>query len=129
MNINYGFIGTISFSLIAFAISIAMTLVGFVLILGHRVSFIGWLSSVLILPLACTFYKREVLPPLLKGISYLVPPSYIFEAIRTYLNSGLIRTDYIIVANFLTLFYIIISVIVFNALYKYAQKTGSLAQL
>ena len=115
--------------LISYGITISIFGISLILLFGQKVSFAGSFLSTLTQVFACFFYAREVLIEPLKTVSYLVPPSYIFEEMRKYIIFGKIDEFNILISFVITLITGIISLITFKVCYSKAKKNGSLTKI
>ncbi len=71
---------------------------GLVLRNGMGAEGIVWTLMFALLPLACVYYPVRVLPPWLQHVSWSLPPTYVFEGMRTLLIDGIFRTDLMLTA-------------------------------
>lgn len=65
------------------AIGMAMTAIIFRY--GTSGEYFGWMIAFLITPFVCAYYPVTVLPPVAQYIAYMLPPTYVFEALRELL--------------------------------------------
>lgn len=124
---SYAVLWAVQLSLVGIVFSLFA--ISAVLLLGERVSFIGWLISTILQIFSLVFYDRSALPGLLRSISYIIPSSYVFEDIRSY-HAGL---PLITGGFFLTLIllagYVIIGTACIRLCYRQARRTGTFIKL
>lgn len=99
----------------------------FLIRFSGRIIFISWFFSLAIQPLSCTFYTRSTLPFFLRQLTYLVPPSYIFEGIRLVVFNNFFNFKDVVYSFILNIFYLFISFYFFKFMKNWAKKSGSLA--
>ena len=81
---------------------------------------IGWLFSIL----GAVFYPVQVLPPWLQAISYALPISYVFESMRTYIQTGTIAYTYLGIAAVLNVVYISGALVFFKYMFNKSKQYG-----
>ncbi len=99
---------------------------GLVLRNGLGAEGIVWTLMFALLPLACVYYPVRVLPPWLQHVSWSLPPTYVFEGMRTLLIEGVFRTDLMLTALALNAVLLMASFAAFLALLRSAKRHGSL---
>lgn len=114
--------------LIFFGLTLALFAIACVFVFGERMSFVGWVLSTIIQVVSCVYYSRDSLPTALQQISYLVPSSYIFESIQSYIQSGTWNNNLLYIASLMTTVYFIINLKLVYISFHYAQKNGSLTK-
>jgi len=126
-------IGVVSLAWIAilvlYAISLSFVGVALIILFGTRLSFIGSLLSISIQVIACAFYPRTVLPPVLYQLSFLVPASYVFESIREFLVTSVANTSEFLIASIMLLFTLVLSILFFQFAFDKARSTASLTKI
>lgn len=117
------------FELIVFGSILTIYALAIIFLFGARVSFVGWFISTILQVFSCVFFERYVLPGVLYPISYLVPSSYIFEAMRATTSHTLAdpHAQYIILS--LLGIYFICAVFLLNISYKFARKNAILTKI
>ncbi len=96
---------------------------------GQQAEVLAWGMVFLFQPISCVFYPLEVLPPILQSIAWLVPPSHIFEGMRTVLVDGATPVDHILWATGLNLFFLVIVVGWFYHTFNVCKDKGSLVRI
>lgn len=111
--------------LIFFGCGLTLIALSFIFLYGQRVSFIGWIMSTLIQIFSCVYYPREALPGILKLTSYVIPSSYVFESIRSFVLLGHINYSGIYTALLLCGLYLILGLTLARISYRYGQHYGT----
>jgi ABC-2 type transport system permease protein len=99
---------------------------GLVLRNGLGAEGIVWTLMFALMPLACVYYPVRVLPQWLQHVSWSLPPTYVFEGMRTLLIDGIFRTDLMLTALSLNAALLVASFAAFLALLRSAKRHGSL---
>jgi ABC-2 type transport system permease protein len=99
---------------------------GLVLRNGMGAEGIVWTLMFALMPLACVYYPVRVLPYWLQHVSWSLPPTYVFEGMRTLLIDGIFRTDLMLTALALNAALLVASFAAFLALLRSAKRHGSL---
>ena len=99
---------------------------GLVLRNGLGAEGIVWTLMFALMPLACVYYPVRVLPHWLQHVSWSLPPTYVFEGMRTLLIDGIFRTDLMLTALALNVALLVASFAAFLALLRSAKRHGSL---
>jgi ABC-2 type transport system permease protein len=79
-----------------------------------------------LMPLACVYYPVRVLPHWLQHISWLLPPTYVFEGMRALLTEQVFRADLMASALAINVVLLVASFAAFLALLNSARRHGSL---
>ena len=87
--LSYGLL-LIPFLLVLFLFGIALGIFAsaVALRLGPASEWFIWPVPALISPFAGVFYPVATLPTWMRGIAHALPPSYVFEGMRTIMNGG-----------------------------------------
>ena len=99
---------------------------GLVLRNGLGAEGIVWTLMFALMPLACVYYPVRVLPLWLQHVSWALPPTYVFEGMRTLLIDGVFRADLMLTALSLNAVLLVGSFAAFLALLRSAKRHGSL---
>lgn len=116
-------------NLLLFCYALGILIVGAILRFGSQIAFLSWVTATLIQPLACVFYPRNVLPTVLKKLSFLMPPSYVFENLRSLLTDGKFSLKDFWISLGLNIFYFLFACLAFKFLYNWARKKGTLVKI
>ena len=109
--------------------SIGIAVSGLVLRHGLGAETLAWSIAFLLLPLTCVYYPVSVLPAWLQTISWLLPPTYVFEGMRGVLIDGVFRVDLMAWALGLNALYMALAIAIFVRLFNQARRVGSLLSL
>jgi ABC-2 type transport system permease protein len=99
---------------------------GLVLRNGLGAESIVWTLMFALMPLACVYYPVRVLPYWLQHISWLLPPTYVFEGMRALLTEQVFRADLMASALAINAVLLAASFAAFLALLNSARRHGSL---
>jgi ABC-2 type transport system permease protein len=80
------------------------------------------------MPLACIYYPVTVLPHWLQYVAWSLPPTYVFEGMRTLLMERVFRADLMADAIVINVVMITVSFAIFLMLLRSARQHGSLIQ-
>jgi ABC-2 type transport system permease protein len=120
----------VPFLLVLFVTGIALGILGtaIVLRLGPASEWLIWPIPSLLSPFAGVFYPLATLPPWMQWIGRLLPPSYVFEGMRTIVAGKPIPWDMLGIGLGLSGLYLILACMAFAAVYRYAIRTGLIAR-
>jgi ABC-2 type transport system permease protein len=99
-----------------------------VLRLGPASEWFVWPIPALITPFAGVFYPVATLPHWMGFISRLLPPSHVFEGMRTIIAHGAFPISKLLQGWCLTLLYLCLACLVFRRVYRQAVRTGLIAR-
>src|SRR5216110_741560 len=108
--------------------SIGIFVSGLVLRNGLGAESIVWTLMFGVMPLACIYYPVTVLPHWLQYVAWALPPTYVFEGMRSLLIGHVFRVDLMIDALLINVVLLIASFAIFLALLRSARRYGSLIQ-
>jgi len=120
----------VPFLLVLFLFGIALGIFGcaIMLRLGPAAEWFIWPIPALISPFACVFYPLATLPQWMQYVSYLLPPSYVFEGMRAIVAGGTASESALLMSAGLALLYILLACWCFTRVYRYAVKSGLIAR-
>jgi ABC-2 type transport system permease protein len=118
------------FLLVLFLFGITLGIVGSSLVLryGPAAEWFVWPIPALVSPFAGVFYPISTLPVWMQWVSRLLPPSYIFESIRTILAGGKAPVAALTWAAGLAVLDVLLAFLAFTWTYRYAVRTGLIAR-
>jgi ABC-2 type transport system permease protein len=118
------------FLLTLFMSGIALGILGVSLVLrfGPASEWFLWPLPALISPFCGVFYPLSVMPQWMQGVAKILPPSYVFEGLRTIASGQSASTGTLVTGVALAAFYIVLSCMVFTLVYRRAVKTGLIAR-
>jgi ABC-2 type transport system permease protein len=108
--------------------SLGIFVSGLVLRNGLGAESIVWTLMFGILPLACVYYPVSVLPSWLQVVAWVLPPTYVFEGMRSLLIDHVFRAELMVEALLINAVLFIVSFAAFLALLNSARRAGSLLQ-
>ena len=102
--------------------------VALVLRFGPSVEWLAWPIPFIVSPLAGVFYPISVLPKFLQIISRIVPPSYVFEGMRSVIFTGKLSLFSLGIGGVLALVYLVIMYFFFVYVYRIVLRKGLIAR-
>jgi ABC-2 type transport system permease protein len=87
---------------------------------------IVWTLMFALMPLACVYYPVSVLPHWLQYVAWALPPTYVFEGMRTLLIDHVFRPHLMLAALAINVVLLVASFAAFLALLRSAKRQGSL---
>lgn len=123
--VSYGLL-LVPFLMILFVFGIALGVFACALVLklGPASEWFVWPIPALLSPFAGVFYPLSTLPAWMRWTGYLLPPSYVFEGIRSIVAGGTASWSALTVGVVLALAYLLLAVRVFTRTYRHAVRTG-----
>ena len=120
----------VPFLLVLFLFGIALGIFASALVLrfGPASEWIVWPVPAFLSPFAAVFYPVSTLPRWMQPVSYLLPPSYVFEGMRTIVTGGAYRGTALLLSAGLAMLYILLASWFFTRLHRHAVRTGLLAR-
>jgi ABC-2 type transport system permease protein len=106
--------------------SVGIFVSGLVLRHGLGAESIVWTLMFALMPLACVYYPVKVLPHWLQYVSWTLPPTYVFEGMRSLLIDQVFRIDLMVWALLINAVLLVASFAAFLALLNSARRHGSL---
>lgn len=127
--LTYGLM-LVPFLLVLFLFGIALGIFGaaVVLRLGPSAEWFVWPIPAVVSPFAGVFYPLSTLPEWMRAISHLLPPSYVFEGMRTIVAGGAFSGTTLLWGVGLALIYILLACAFFTRVYRHAVRTGLIAR-
>ena len=126
---SYGLL-LVPFLLVLFLFGIALGIVGsaVVLRLGPASEWFVWPMPALVSPFAGVFYPLSTLPAWMRGVSYALPPSYVFEGMRAVVAGGGASWAALGWGTLLAAVYILLACWLFARVHRHAVRTGLIAR-
>ena len=106
--------------------SLGIFVSGLVLRNGLGAESIVWTLMFGLMPLACVYYPVSVLPAWLQYLAWTLPPTYVFEGMRSLLIDHVFRADLMVWSLVMNAVLFIASFVIFLALLRSAKHHGSL---
>lgn len=126
---TYGLL-LVPFLLVLFLFGIALGIFGaaVVLRLGPSAEWFVWPIPAVVSPFAGVFYPLSTLPEWMRAVSHLLPPSYVFEGMRTIVAGGAFSGTSLLWGVGLAVLYILLASWFFTRVYRHAVRTGLIAR-
>jgi len=120
----------VPFVLVLFLFGIALGIVGsaIVLRLGPAAEWFIWPIPAMLSPFAAVFYPLATLPRWMQAIARALPPSYVFEGMRTIIAGGAPSVAGLAVGAGLAALWIVMACWFFTRVYWRAVHTGLIAR-
>lgn len=115
-------------NLAVFGFSFGVVMLGLIIRFGTKVAAFAWGLINVFQPFMAVIYPVTILPQPLRFFSYLLAPTYIFEAIRKSLEGKTIYSE-IIYAIVLNVIFLIGAIIFFRYMFAKSRETGAFARL
>ncbi len=114
--------------LFLFAVALGVFASALVLRLGPAAEWLIWPIPAVLSPFACVFYPLSSLPAWMRYPARLLPPSYVFEAMRKVVRGQSVSGFEVLGSGALAVLYILLAGWFFTHIYKYAVRTGLIAR-
>lgn len=114
--------------LFLFGIALGVLASAMVLRLGPASEWLVWPIPALLSPFVGVFYPLSTLPGWMRGIGHLLPPSYVFEAMRSVVTGGRVEGATLLVSIGLAVLYVLLACLLFAAVHRYTVRSGLLAR-
>jgi len=114
--------------LFLFGIALGILAVSIVLRYGPAAEWLVWPLPAVLSPFAAVFYPLSTLPGWMQYISRLLPPSYVFESMRTILAGGGVSWVGLLWSISLAAAYILAAGWLFTRVHRQAVRTGLIAR-
>lgn len=126
---SYGFL-IVLFLLVLFLFGVAIGIVGcaVVLRLGPAAEWLIWPIPAMLSPLACVFYPLSALPHWLQYPARLLPPAYVFEAMRGIVAGHGASLALLAFSIGLAMVYLVLASWFFTRIYRYVVRSGLIAR-
>jgi ABC-2 type transport system permease protein len=109
--------------------SLGLLSVGVILRYGLGAEELAWSLAFILLPLSCVYYPVSVLPAWLQPVALALPPTHVFEGMRSILLHGTFDANDLWWALGLNVIYFLIGYLAFRWFLRSARVNGSLLQL
>lgn len=115
-------------TLFLFGIALGIGCCGIVLRLGPAAEWFIWPIPAMLSPFVGVFYPLATLPPWMRAVSAVLPPSYVFESLRTVVSGGQASMTALLWSMALATGYIVLGCALFAHVHRHAVRTGLLAR-
>jgi ABC-2 type transport system permease protein len=109
--------------------SLGLVAAGFTLRYGLAAEGLAWSLAFLFMPISCVFYPVSVLPTWLQPIALALPPTYVFEGMRSILLHNSFDLTPLWLALGLNVGYLFVGYLTFSWFLASAREKGTLLQL
>jgi ABC-2 type transport system permease protein len=114
--------------LFLFGMALGVAAIAIVLRLGPAAEWFVWPIPAILSPFAAVYYPLATLPAPLQWIARLLPPSYVFEGMRTVVSGRAFSAEMLTVAFGLSVVYLLLAYWIFASVFHYAVETGLIAR-
>jgi ABC-2 type transport system permease protein len=114
--------------LFLFGIALGIAATGMVLRLGPAAEWFVWPIPALLAPFAAVYYPLSTLPRWMQYLGGIIPPSYVFQNIRSVVSGGTVSWAPLAFGAGLALLYIILASWFFSRMYHHGLRTGLIAR-
>lgn len=97
---------------------------GIVLRYGPKAQTVIWTLPGILLPFSAIYFPLSQLPAVIQPISRMIPTTYIFESMRTLIQGGMIRPDYLAISFGLNVIFLGFAFWFFMKSFVYSTKLG-----
>lgn len=120
----------VPFLIVLFLFGIALGILGSAVVLrfGPASEWFIWPVPAVIAPFAGVFYPLSTLPMWMQCVSYLLPPSYVFEGMRAIISRGTVQGPLLLVSGGLAVLYLLFACWFFARTFKHVVRTGLIAR-
>ena len=120
----------VPFLLVLFCFGIALGIFASATVLrfGPASEWLVWPMPALLSPFVGVFYPLATLPAWMRGVGYALPPSYVFEGLRSAINGQKFLPGQLAWGTALAVLQIALAAYFFSRVYRYAVRTGLLAR-
>jgi len=109
--------------------SLGLLAIGVILRYGLGAEELAWSLAFLLLPLCCVYYPVSVLPEWLQWVALALPPTHVFEGMRSILLHHVFDAAELWRALALNVIYLVVGYFAFSYFLRSARVNGSLLQL
>jgi ABC-2 type transport system permease protein len=121
-------LGISVFILSIFGWIMGLLVTSFIFRFGQRIQVLAWSIVWIIQPFSCVFYPFSALPTWAANIAQFLPPMYVFENLRAYLQHGTIQYSGILKAFGIEMVMLIGVLFFLGYSFKAAKRKGLLAK-
>jgi ABC-2 type transport system permease protein len=120
----------IPFVMVLFLFGVALGIVASALVLrlGPASEWLVWPMPALLSPFVGVYYPLATLPAWMRDVGYLLPPSYVFEGMRTLVNGQAFSGMGLMIGAALAVVQVMLAGYFFARVFRYTVRTGLLAR-
>jgi ABC-2 type transport system permease protein len=116
-------------SLLLFGWVLGVFTTAIILRYGTNATSLAFMIIILIQPFAAVFYPVAALPLFLRWVAYVLPPSYVFEGLRSVVATGTMPVSTLVISLGLNVIYMVLVFWMFNGVFKMVKRRGLLLKL
>jgi ABC-2 type transport system permease protein len=119
-----------AFLMVLFVFGITLGIFGSAIVLrfGPASEWLLWPLPALLSPFAAVFYPLAVLPPWMQAAARALPPSYVFEGMRSLLNGLPFPATLLLQGTAVAALELILAAYFYGRIYRHAVRSGLLAR-
>jgi ABC-2 type transport system permease protein len=91
---------------------------------GQSVQKLVWVMGWFFVPFSAVFYPVDTLPTAAKTFAHLLPMTYIFEGLRSYVKTGSVPYLFLCISFALNAFYLLLAWVSFNYMFNKSKIKG-----
>ncbi len=114
--------------LFLFGIALGVLASAMVLRLGPASEWLVWPIPALLAPVVGGFYPLSTRPPWMRAVGHLLPPTYVFESMRSVVGGHGYSASALLTSVALAVLDMLLAAWLFAAVYRYAVRSGLLAR-
>jgi ABC-2 type transport system permease protein len=114
--------------LFIFGVAMGIFITAIVFKLGPMAEWLGWPIPALMSIFVGVFYPVSMLPSYLQTVSWILPPTYVFDSIRMILSGNFNVGTNLLYGSILAIIYLVITYLFFLKVYKKNLKTGAISR-
>ncbi len=114
--------------LFVFGITLGIFGSGIVLRFGPASEWLLWPLPALLSPFAAVFYPLATLPQWMRAVAHMLPPSYVFEGMRSLLNGRPFPGALLLQGTATAALELLLAAHFYGRIYRHAVRTGLLAR-
>ncbi|MBN1822847.1 MAG: ABC transporter permease [Endomicrobiales bacterium] len=117
------------FNLLLFGWSLGIVTTALILRFGQAAEVLAWGLAFLVQPFVGVFYPIETLPKPFMAVSVILPPTYVFNELRSIVLKKEFAADQIFYGFALNILYFVAAILFFNWLWNVVKDKGYLTRL
>lgn len=114
--------------LFLFGIAMGIAATAMVMRLGPAAEWFVWPIPALMAPFASVYYPLSTLPQWMQSVALILPPSYVFENIRSVVAQGTVSWPSLGIGAALAIVYVLLAGLFFARMYRQGVRTGLIAR-
>jgi ABC-2 type transport system permease protein len=116
-------------NLLIFGWTLGLLSMAIILRFGTSAQVLAFGFVFLLQPFSAVFYPVSALPHAIQIVSYFIPSTYVFEGMRTVLETGVMPINLIVWATITNAIYLALVMIFFYGMFNWVKKKGLLLKL